>query len=237
MSRPLSDSQEPHMASVHPISFWKQAADGGGCSGTAAHASPLPGQRAHTSPTAITPVGAEGPDPAPHLRGAPCPSEDVAMASVPLAAGFVTWAGECVAAHGPRWSCRGPRAIAVMAPVQQGGAAGPVCVMPCGTHSSPSCRGGFVAKPSQARPHNPGPREGREEQTRLPAMRLTQLHPYSAHQQDLLSSSLPHVGTITVPLLPQRGGQLGCWESSCLHSLAQGAGVARAGGLLGRKLS
>lgn len=50
-----------------------------------------------------------------------------------------------------------------------------------------------------------------------------------AHQQDLLSSSLPHTGCITVPLLPRRGGQLGCWESSCLQgwpcSLAQGAGV------------
>lgn len=38
----------------------------------------------------------------------------------------------------------------------------------------------------------------------------------SAHQQDLLSSSLPCTGCIPVPLVPRRSSRCGCWESSCL---------------------
>lgn len=69
-----------------------------------------------------------------------------------------------------------------------------------------------------------------------PATPLAQLRLCSARQEDLLSSSLPCAGASRLLCSPH-----GCWESSCRwgwpRSLARGAGVAWAGGLLGRKLS
>lgn len=159
------------------------------------------------------PCGVEGPDPAPHRRGAPCPSQDPPMAAAPLAAGSVTRAGEHAAACGPCCSCRGPGAVTATAPAQPGGAAGPGCVMPRGHPRQSQLQGGFVAKPSQAPQRNPV--VGRAERSRPACLPRGWLS--FAHQQALLSSSLPHTGCTTVPLLPQRGSQLGCWESSCLR--------------------
>lgn len=78
---------------------------------------------------------------------------------------------------------------------------GPSCVTPCKHPWQAQLQSGFMLK-------SPSPWEGREEQPHLP--QASSALPCTAHQQDLLSSSLPCTGCIPVPLVPRRSSRFRC---------------------------
>lgn len=196
MSRPLSDGLEPHMAAMHPISLWKQVPSRGSCSSIAAWVSPSP-----RAPSVDLTACCH------HLCGCggsrsstppPCYSLPLGLAMDPgfLTARSVTQAGSLQLLLFLLW----PWGTA-------GRSSGPQL---CDTPQAPMAQlqGGFVQR-------SPSPWEGREEQPHLP--QASSALPCVAHQQDLLSSSLPCTSCIPVPLVPQRSSWFGCWESSCLQ--------------------